>query len=137
MLLICVMRTALAERRGNISPIPLTNFVSLLCSFIKERGQIEADYAKSLRRLVKRYSPKEAPRPTEEEFSHIRGYKQVRRTRQSQSILLNWLLKMVNYWLEYTQTHLALGMGSLGDFSIDIGPVSFKNIFQHSTVSKI
>ena len=48
------------------------------CSFIKERGQIEAEYARSLRKLVKRYSPKEAPRPTEEEFSHIRGYKQVR-----------------------------------------------------------
>ena len=51
---------------------------SLISSFIKERGQIEADYAKNLRRLVKRYQPKDAPRPTEEEFSHIRGYKQVR-----------------------------------------------------------
>ena len=53
--------------------------ISYSSSFIKERGQIEADYAKNLRRLVKRYSPKEAPRPTEEEFSHIRGYKQVRK----------------------------------------------------------
>ncbi len=48
-----------------------------VASFIKERGKIEAEYAKSLRSLVKKFSIKDAMRPTEEEFTHVRGYKQV------------------------------------------------------------
>ena len=51
-----------------------------VAGFIKERGKVEAEYAKSLRSLVKKYSPKEAPgaNNNEEEFTHIRAYKQVR-----------------------------------------------------------
>ncbi len=65
-----------------------------VASFIKERGKVEAEYAKSLRNLVKKYSPKggdghhnnghnnngdngDAPRRPDE-FTHMRAYKQVR-----------------------------------------------------------
>jgi formin-binding protein 1 len=46
-------------------------------NFIKERAKIEADYAKSLRNLIKRYSLKESQRPAKDEYSHKRAYKQV------------------------------------------------------------
>jgi len=74
-----------------------------VASFVKERGKIECEYAKSLRALVKKYTPKEAPPSTgtgakpeknapagsgpisimslnpapEEEFTHLKAYKQV------------------------------------------------------------
>jgi hypothetical protein len=52
---------------------------SYVASFVRERGKVEARYAVDLRALVKKFSPKEVKRPTEEEFTHMRGYKQVRR----------------------------------------------------------
>ena len=47
--------------------------------FIKERGKVEAEYAKSLRSLVKKYAPKEGNnrQQGEEELTHIKAYKQV------------------------------------------------------------
>ncbi len=52
-----------------------------VASFIRERGKVEAEYAKSLRALVKRYAPKEgaygSSRAPDEEFTHIKAYKQV------------------------------------------------------------
>ena len=55
-----------------------------VASFVKERGKIEAEYAARLRSLVKKYSPNHKaesvrkPNP-EDEFTHFRAYKQVRR----------------------------------------------------------
>ena len=81
---------------------------SSVASFVKERGKIEFEYAKSLRTLIKKYTPKEtippAPAdkkpdkkpdknasngsgpmsimsiaaPAEEEYSHMKSFKQVR-----------------------------------------------------------
>ena len=76
---------------------------SHVASFVKERGKIEVEYAKSLRALVKRYTPKEsAPSSStvtkpeknvpagsgpvsimslnapEEEYTHMKAYKLVR-----------------------------------------------------------
>ena len=49
-----------------------------VAAFIKERGQIEAEYAKSLRKLVRRFTPKaEANNNPNEEYTHLRAYKQV------------------------------------------------------------
>ena len=54
-----------------------------VANFIRERGKIEAAYAKELRGLVKKFSPKEAssaknaPEPLAEQLSHILAYKQV------------------------------------------------------------
>ena len=76
---------------------------SHVAAFVKERGKIESDYAKSLRALVKKYTPKEnaSTVPTkpdkngptltltgpvsiislnttqDEEYSHMTAYKQV------------------------------------------------------------
>ena len=55
----------------------LENYVA---AFIKERGKIEAEYAKSLRNLVKKFQPKpEANNNPDEEYTHLRAYKQVRK----------------------------------------------------------
>ena len=50
-----------------------------VAGFIKERGKVEAEYAKSLRSLVKKYAPKEGSnrQQGEEELTHIKAYKQV------------------------------------------------------------
>ncbi|TRY73831.1 hypothetical protein TCAL_01926 [Tigriopus californicus] len=45
-------------------------------SFIKERGKIEDQYAKSLRGLVKKFSIKDNPKP-DEEFTYIKAYKKM------------------------------------------------------------
>ena len=74
---------------------------SQIAAFVKERGKVEFEYAKSLRALVKRFTPKEpaplpekkpdknAPQgsgpvsiislstPAEEEYSHVMAFKQV------------------------------------------------------------
>ena len=74
-----------------------------VASFVKERGRLESDYAKSLRALVKKFTPKESSTVTvsskpdkngptvtgpvsimslnttqDEEYSHMTAYKQVR-----------------------------------------------------------
>ena len=48
-----------------------------VANFIKERGKLEADYAKNLRSLVKKYTPKDIVRPADEEYSHMKAYKVV------------------------------------------------------------
>jgi hypothetical protein len=52
-----------------------------VASFIRERGKIEAEYAKSLRTLVKRYAPREVVKSPDDEYTHIKGFKQVRSIR--------------------------------------------------------
>ena len=59
-----------------------------VADFIKERGKVEKEYAKSLRALVKKYTPKtvnsdknsSGPQSLrfEDEFSHLEAYKEVR-----------------------------------------------------------
>lgn len=55
-----------------------------VANFMRERGKIEAAYAKDLRGLVKKFSPKEASstknstvEPRMEQLTHIAAYKQV------------------------------------------------------------
>lgn len=57
----------------------LENFVGNL---MKDRAKVEAEYAKSLRALVKKYTPKESGRPPQEQFTHVRAYKQVEKKLQ-------------------------------------------------------
>jgi hypothetical protein len=48
-----------------------------VANFYRERGKVEAEYAKALRALVKRYMPRESGRPAEEEYTCVTAYKQV------------------------------------------------------------
>ena len=50
---------------------------SYVGNFIKERGKIEAEYAKKLRSLEKNFALKDIVRPANEEFTHIKAYKLV------------------------------------------------------------
>ena len=61
-----------------------------VADFIKERGKVEKEYAKSLRALVKKYTPKSSEvkdrhsngpqslRLEEEKYTHLEAYKEVR-----------------------------------------------------------
>ena len=43
--------------------------------FIKERGEVEREYAKSLRRLVGKYSDKDEKKNSEDDSSQTRGFR--------------------------------------------------------------
>ena len=62
-----------------------------VADFIKERGKVEKEYAKSLRALVKKYTPKNSEvkdrhskdgpqslRLEDEKYTHLEAYKEVR-----------------------------------------------------------
>ena len=59
-----------------------------VADFIKERGKVEKEYAKSLRALVKKYTPKSSANQDrnsgpqslklEDEYTHLEAYKEVR-----------------------------------------------------------
>ena len=91
-----------------------------VASFIKERGSIEKEYAKKLRDLVKKYTPKsvtKSPEKTDnskksgpasivlhnsvsadEEFTHILAFKEVRdHKRHASSPLDIYALRLIEY----------------------------------------
>jgi hypothetical protein len=43
--------------------------------FIKERGDVEREYAKNLRKLIEKYSDKDEKKNSEEDSSQIRGFR--------------------------------------------------------------
>ena len=44
-------------------------------TFFKERSKVEADYAKSLRKLIKNFSPKDKTKSQEDETSQQKGFR--------------------------------------------------------------